>query len=227
MNSFNKLISLILFITSFSINAQQPKKQLALNDFNEGDYTSYEINKVIPLEIRPQVLLALSYYPELKDIKIVFRFKKRNTPLTSRPRITHVFKRKKNRIHVITISTKTSSKFSPILFKNLPFNAQVGVLGHELGHITQYIKTTSLQLIGLSLQLFNNQFVDDFEFLTDLTSINHGLGYQLYSWSKFVRKELNITEWKGTSHNNTLEKKKERYMNPQTILKHIESSSIY
>jgi len=225
MKHISKLVLLVLFISSFSLCAQQPIEKLEINDFNKADYTSYETNKVIPKDIRPQILLALSYYPELKDVKIIFRFKKRTTPLTSRPRITHVFKRKKNRTHIITISTESSSHLSPILFKNLPFNAQVGVIGHELGHITQYINTNSWQLIGLSFKLFNNKFTDNFEYQTDFACIKHGLGHQLLDWSKFVRKQLNITDWKGATNNSS--SLKERYMNPDTIIKHMDSLAIY
>jgi hypothetical protein len=211
-------------------NTQKPVKEFDSASYDSILYEDYATNKKIPQSIRPQVLTALSFYPELKDSKIIFRFKKRKTPLTSRPRIFSVFRGKKKRAYVITLSSETKKHLAPILFSKLPYNAQVGVLGHEIGHIVEYKEKSSVQLIGLSLKLFNSTFVDSFEFETDKRTIEHGLGYQLLDWSIFVRQALNITEWKGASKELSAGNKPEvnqRYMNPETIRKYIKNSEVY
>lgn len=178
----------------------------------------------------PQVLTALSFYPELRNVRIKFRVRKRKTPLTSRPRILSVFRKKKNRNYVITISNATTDRLTPILLSNLPYNAQIGVLGHELAHISHYNTQNTFQLIGLSLGMLRSTYVDEFEWNTDKSTIEHGLGYQLYDWSSYVRNALNIREWLGASQDvldADLLKPKERYMNPKTILKHIQSNEQY
>ena len=210
--------------------AQQPRKFYEPTDFDETYYGQFEQRKRIPKEIRVPVLLALSHYPQLKDKRIAFRLRKRRTPLTSRPRILSALLPKAWRAYVITISTKTTKTFSPILFKKLPFNAKIGVLGHEIAHVLDYKERTSLQIMGLAFRLGNSDFVDRFEFQTDAAAIEQGLGYQLLDWSIFVRRSLNVQEWKGASKElesgNALGAQ-QRYMNPATIRAYMKKNPIY
>ncbi len=217
-----KHICLAIFLIGNMAYGQTPQVSFSKDAFQLEPYRSFKANKSYPQEMEQQVLTALAYYPELKDTKIIFRFKKRNTPLTSRPRFFHVFKGKKNRAYVITISTKTKDAFAPILFHNLPYNAQIGVLAHEIGHIVTYKKKSSFQILGIAFKLLNAKFVDRFEYDTDLTAIAHGMGHQLYDWSVYVRKALNIVEWNGITNSG-----QERYMNPTTIQGYMQSSGIY
>ena len=212
----------MVFLYAFWAHGQVPKEHFDEAAFNSGAYLDFATQKKYPKQIEKPLLTALSYYPELKDTKIIFRLKKRNTPLTSRPRFFHVFKGKKKRVYVITISTKTLKTFEPILFHNLPYNAQIGVLAHELGHIVTYKQKSSFQILGIALKLLNAKFVDRFEYETDHIAIQHGMGHQLFGWSVFVRKALKIEEWNGISNNGN-----ERYMNPQTIQRHMQSLERY
>lgn len=220
----------LLFISCVHIYAQVPNRKFEKNAYNSIRYSKYGNNKKIPNEVKPQVLLALSFYPELSNTKIIFRYRKRKTPLSSRPQIWSTFKKRKNRTYVISISTKSTLKLTPILFSNLPYNAQIGVLGHELAHITEYNSKNSWQLLGLYLKLLKAENVDEFEFNTDLTCIEHGLGYQLHDWSQYVRQALHIPEWRGASKANYNKKSKLqnlRYMNPSTIKSTMSNYSIY
>jgi len=223
------LIFLIFFIATYAC-AQIPVELFQKENFDIDGYSDWSLNKTIPTSIRAQVLTALSYYPELKELKVVFRLKKRKTPLTSRPRISSIFRRNKNRTYVITISTKSNERLEPILFQNLPYNAQIGVIGHELGHIVEYNSKRSFQILGLSFKILSPKFVNSFEFNTDRVAIEHGLGYQLKDWSVFVRKALKITEWQGASKDvdaGNATDVDQRYMNPETIQKYIDNTSIY
>ena len=66
--------------------------------------------------------------------------------------------------------------------------------------------------------------MDAFEYNTDKRSIQHGLGYQLLSWSEEVRSKLNLNQWGGA---NKPERKRERYMNPETIKKSMQAITEY
>lgn len=213
-----------------SVYGQSPKVKYTPEDFHISDYENFEFRKKFPEAIKAQVLTALSYYPQLQRTRIIFRFKKRKTPLTSRPRISHVFLPKKWRTYVITISTETTANLAPILFSKLPYNAQIGVLGHEIAHILEYTSQTSFQLIGLGFKIGNPSFTDQFEFKTDERTIANGLGYQLLDWSTFVRKALNIVEWKGASEeleSGNVPEASQRYMNPGTIKRYMLQYSMY
>lgn len=219
-------LGFLFYFTFFSISvtAQTPVKQFTVNEYNNDLYSINNNKKKIPDEIKSQALIALSFYPELENRHITFRFRKRTTPLSSRPRLFSLFKRKKNRRYVITISTKTTSSLEPILLMNLPYNAQIGVLGHEIGHIIEYNQKKNLQIIGLAFKLLNSKYVNSFELNTDRIAIEHGLGYQLHNWSSYVRKALDIEEWKGAAGTSLVN---QRYMNPETIEKEMEHYSIY
>lgn len=221
-----RFLGFLFYFISFgiSVTAQTPVKQFMASEYNNDLYSIYRNDKRIPDEIKEQALIALSFYPELENRHITFRFRKRKTPLSSRPRLFSLFKRKKNRRYVITISTKTTSRLAPILFVNLPYNAQIGVLGHEIGHIVEYNQKKNIQIMGLAFKMLNSKYINGFEFNTDRIAIEHGLGYQLYDWSSYVRKALNIEEWKGAAGTSSTN---QRYMNPETIEKEMGMYSIY
>ena len=220
----------LLLLSISNAKAQVPIKNFDGKVFDADNYSDFTSNKKIPEAIHSQTLRALSFYPELKNTHIIFRFRKRRTPLSSRPQVLSTFKRKYNRKYVITISTKSNKKLAPILFFNLPYNAQIGVLGHELGHISEYQRMKTGQLLTLIFNLLSSKYTDEFEFNTDLIGINHGLGFQLYDWSKYVRSALDIPEWRGADDFYSSNDKgvlKQRYMNPKTIERFILLNTMY
>jgi len=182
-------------------------------------------NKVIPSQFDTIVKLALLYFPELDKTKIIIREKKQASPLTARPNIFAFFRNADKRKYIITISNKSSSRFSPILLSNLSFNSQIGVVGHELSHISEYNKKHGLYFIKLLFMQLNKNKIDQLEYDTDLRCIERGLGYQLLSWSTEVRLKLSLTKWKGIKLLNN--KGRERYMNPESILTEISRLAFY
>ena len=179
-------------------------------------------NKTIPIEFDSIINIALAYYPELCSTKIKFKGKRKMAPLSARPTLVSIFRRPSKRTYLIFISNKTNPKFSPILLKNLSLNAQIGVIGHELGHLSEYQSKRFFFFISLALKHFSKKSIDKFEFNTDKRCIEHNLGYQLLAWSKEVREKLNMNKWGGANN-----PKRERYMNPDTIQNIINSSTNY
>lgn len=78
----------------------------------------------------------------------------------------------------------------------------------------------------LLIEIFSKKQVDEFESRTDLICIHHGLGYQLLDWSTSVRENLKIENWRG-ANNIEFKAKKERYLNPDSIIHEIKILSIY
>ncbi|TEB40289.1 hypothetical protein D0809_31370, partial [Flavobacterium circumlabens] len=92
-------------------------------------------------------------------------------------------------------------KLKPILLENLSFNAQIGVLGHELSHVSDYsTKGFGKMMNLLRIELLSKDKVDAFESQTDLYCIEHGLGYQLLDWSKSVRENIKLDFWRGANN---------------------------
>lgn len=217
-------------LAPLSVMAQTTVLCFDQNCIDTAFYGKFSNKKFIPDMVRNSALIALSWYPELKETKIIFRLRKRLTPLSSRLQYTSIFRSKKRRVYVITISRSSNSRFAQIIFSNLPFNAQIGVIGHELAHISYFNCKRIPELAGLYFKKINTKFVDRYEFNTDSACINHGLGYQLCEWSEYVRRSLKIKEWKGTNadyYHEGYVKMRQRYMNPETIKEHIARSSFY
>ncbi len=188
--------------------------------------TEYGQHKLVAAPFEKQCLIALSFYPELKDIRIVFKVKKAFIPLSARPTTwSLLFLPAKKRSYQVIISKQTTDKLEPILLQNLSFNAQIGVLGHELAHTSYYTKKTGIAIIGIAIRYFSGSFRNRFEFENDRRTIDHGLGYQLLAWSSDVRKAMKTSNWQGAAKAD--DGQTEGYMNPNTIEKIIRTHTLY
>ena len=214
----NIIIIHLIFLAFLSQTHAQvlPQKEITpafiATHFND----SLLLNKQMDSTFKQQISGALMFYPELKYIKIKFKVKKAIVPLSARPRVWATFQKPKNRKYLIIISSASIGKLEPILLKNLSFNAQVGVLGHEISHISDFNQRRGLYFIKLLFMQFSKKAMDIFENNTDRRTIEHGLGYQLLAWSTEVRHNLKIKEWGGAAKNGIQER--ERYMSPKTIM---------
>ena len=217
------VISLFLNVNYFA--------QTVIKEFNQDSisvylpYATSTQNKIILSEYNNAIKIALLYYPELEKTKIKFRIRKQASPLAARPSVFAIFRKASKRKYIITISNKTGSKFSTIMLSHLSFNSQIGVIGHELGHISDYNKKHGFYFIKLLFMHLSKKVMDKFEYHTDMCCIDHGLGYQLLSWSKEVRLKLNLVQWKGIKQLDNAGR--ERYMNPESIIKEMMQNKIY
>lgn len=226
----NLLAILLLFLIPCLAVCQFPQKNFNRDSLPESYFTElkkeYGYKKEYPSQFEKQILIALSYYPELKNTPILFRSRIRHTPANTRVAWGSFFESRKRRHYVITISDSTEPMLMPLLFKNLPFNAQVAVMGHELSHVADFITRSSLWFINHAASNVSAKYVDRFEYNTDARCIAHGLGYQLLIWSSFVRMKMNTVNWDGPDYAHR-PKRRERYMNPATIQKRINENPIY
>ena len=177
--------------------------------------------KEIPKQFEKPILTALSYFPELKNVHIVFRIKKAYSGLTTKPNFAGVFKRKDHRTYIITISNETIDTLRPLLLQNLTFEQQVGVIGHELSHVVDFNSKNFPQTLGIGIGHISKKYIDKMEFNTDRICIQHGLGKYLLAYSKHVRETMHVHNWRGSDFVNkgNGNGKYERYMNPDTIEK--------
>jgi len=147
-------------------------------------------NKGLPPGFEIAGAIAYSAYPELKDVEINMVFMNGGAPMEARPEIITLFGLRRSRRYQILLNNEQQSYFEPILLRSLPFDAQVGVLAHELGHIVFYEQLNTLQLGKWGLNYLRD---DDFrarhERSTDLMPVYHGLGSQIYQYAYFVRKD--------------------------------------
>ncbi|MEY3236508.1 MAG: hypothetical protein RI883_609 [Bacteroidota bacterium] len=171
-----------------------------------------------PKENESQVLIALSYFPDLKCKEIIFKKRKINTTLNARPTIgSLIFSKRKNRTYVIRINSTTSD--SVISLKNIPFNAEIGLFAHEFSHFLDYQSRSVFGIIARGISYSNKTSKAKFEKEIDLQTIKKGLGWQLYDWSNYVQNESNATgKYKQFKYNT--------YMTPLEILKVIQPLTV-
>lgn len=209
--------------------AQQPVAMFKRGDFLEADSVrlaqAYGHNKQLPARYALQALIALSYFPELKDTRIKFIVRPAYSLLQTKPMVRGIFSRRKRQF-TITISDSSYWKLEPIRLDPMNFNAQVGVIGHELSHVADFLHRSFFNLAASGIKHLSSKYIDRFEFMTDSICIAHGLGYQLLAWSTFVRATLHTDNYDGAD-NIDKPMMHERYMNPETIKKRIAANPIY
>jgi len=162
---------------------------------------NFGTNKKIPPEIKLQTLIALSYYPKYKNLKIQFSYKKINSTMVCLPDWRDFFKKAENRKYKIHINNHPENQMG-VAFEQIPFNAQIGVIGHELAHIEDYLHKNIFSLLLTAFLYLTPNFRSKYEKKTDLLTINHGLGWQLYDFTYFV---LN-SNYAAESYKKTIQK---------------------
>lgn len=176
-------------------------------------------NKTYPAELELQCLVALSFYPELKNTAIEFRFGKLNFTMTAKPKFNSFVRDKQLRQYVVTIEKLGSSK-NNIEWSELSFNAMVGWIGHELGHIVHYSHKTNSGVAFIGVKYAFPGYRRKMERFTDQIAIQHDLGYALYEGVDFTMNRSHATE-----HYKKCQQK--YYLQPDEIIARIHSKQTW
>jgi len=147
-------------------------------------------NKKLPRGYGLQALVALSHYPELKDIAIEFIYKETDATAYCRPVFSTMIMPSRERTYRVVISKKIRKSKEAVRFHNLSFSAQIGVIGHELGHISYFIGKSAMEMAEIGLKYIgDNDFKRKLEIGTDLIAIEHGFGNQLIEYARLVEEQ--------------------------------------
>jgi hypothetical protein len=178
-------------------------------------HTVYGGNKRLPDGYELQALLALSHFPELRRVRIEFTVKRAIVPLVSYVRLPSVFRKPGERRYRIVISSKSFAGMEPMLLANLPFDAQVGILGHEVAHTVEYLEKGALGMLGVPFCSLRRRCREPFEQGTDRRAIDYGLGWQLYGYYRYV---WDVQRSAGNADGGYAK----TYMTPREILSYME-----
>ncbi len=226
MNFKIKLVYKILFvILSYNpgLYAQVPIPCRYIDSANfaknkETLLTKFGSNKFFIPRFRLQCLIALSYYPSLKDVHIDFVFLNITTTMQCRPTIHSIIQNLSQKEYIIYINN--SKDFEGVLLENVPFNAQIGVIGHELAHIIDYENKNTIGVINRGLDYLSDEKKKEYEQFIDSLTIKNGLGWQLYDWADFVLNKSNASkEYKDFKRNT--------YLTPEQIKSYINKDEVY
>lgn len=161
---------------------------------------------------RLPVLIALSYYPELRHATIVVKRKKIRTTMVARPLLKALFK-KKNKHYELVINNDPGFKGVP--FADVPFNAKIGVVGHELAHFLDYEHKNNFQLLRTLFQYLYKKGRTRYEHAIDYLTIFKGLGWQLKDWAQW-------SMYDSPADEGYKQFKRSVYLGPREIHTHIE-----
>lgn len=206
------------------------ERKTSFRRLNDSSYhqllKTFSNNKQLPPGYEEQTLIALSHFPELKDTKIKWVITEAYTPISTQPDLENLFNKKNKRGYIITISSKTIDTLKHLMFSNLSFDAQVGIMGHELSHVLDFSSKSLLRSFGNLIGHLSARFMDKMEYNTDLICIQHGLGKELLAYSQHVRKTMHVHNWRGVDYVYNNPGGRERYMNPATIEKYNHDNSL-
>src|SRR5690554_6292557 len=180
----NTLLVLILFLNPLlSMDRLQDQLESIIpDDLPElvSNLEKFGVNKDIPDEIREVTLRALSHYPELLDVKIDFQFqnKIRGSVMQAQPKIgSLLFNNKDNRSYRIKISRHLELLDERVPIEELPHEVLLGWIGHELGHIKDYLERSMANMVSFGIRyVLSDRFVTQAEIAADSYSVANGLG---------------------------------------------------
>jgi len=145
-------------------------------------------HKIIPPAYETVILYALSYFPELRDRRIRFVVKNKGTyPLETVTSFGSLLIPGAKRSFTITILEEADHPVKMALLSNLPIEAQVGAIAHELSHVVR-------MCAGGTGALVEHKFARKtegrrkHERATGVIAIEHGLGFELYVHAAYIRK---------------------------------------
>nr|WP_324721396.1 hypothetical protein [Salinimicrobium sp. HB62] len=180
----------------------------------EEEKIIYKENKIIPESILNEAKIALSYYPELEDVEIEFKFKQdiKKSFMQAQPKISNLFKGKKNRSYYVFISNKFLIEDEEFSMADVPSEVLIGWLGHELGHIMDYRHKSALGLVIFGARYITSEnYIKEAERAADTYAVNSGMGDYILATKDFI-----------LNHSHLSDSYKERiarlYLSPEEIL---------
>ena len=183
--------------------------------------TSQE-NKIIPQNIKEEALTALSFYPELKDASITFKFKDqiKKSTMQAQPTWGSFFKRKKKREYIILISREIQIENESFTITDIPADVITGWLGHELGHVMDYRDRNNFGMLIFGFKyLFSKRHIKEVERTADTIAIAHGMGDYILRTKNYILDQANISE----HYKNRI---RSFYMSPEEVMELINEEKL-
>lgn len=171
--------------------------QFLAPDSTQADLNAFKSHKEIPKVIETNVLKALSYYPELKQVNIRFVFKQHinKSVMQARPIALTLLRKKEKRVYQINISALFQLTNTAIPIHHLPDEVMIGWIGHELGHIMDYEQRSTWSIIGFGIAyLFSNKFIQKAERTADTFAVEHGIGRYIIHTKRFILGNADIPQ---------------------------------
>lgn len=154
---------------------------------------------------------AAQAFPELNGTSVEVRRKHIGTMMAARPKPGFIFKKPEKRKYVIFITDKPEMNAEKI-YSGMSYEAQLGVLGHELSHILDYNKKNNWQMLGFGIKyVFRKKAI---EAETDMTAVERGFGEELIEYTRYIHQSPHVNR-------KYLMKKKKFYLSASELEKNL------
>lgn len=151
-----------------------------------------------PRELRGAVERVRTYYPELDSVKISF-YRTTNfqgSIMQAQPVKNSLWRRAALREYKIEMQPEIKLQNDTVPITTIPEDIMVGWLGHELGHVVDYTRYSSLGLIGLGIGYsLSDRYLMKVEMRADSIAAAHGLGPEIIAVKRFILEEKAFPEW--------------------------------
>lgn len=154
-------------------------------------------NHIIPNSIENEAKMALSFYPELRETSIEFKFKKniKKSTMLAQPTFGSFFRSRKKRAYIILISEKFKIENQEFLTTQIPSEVLIGWLGHELGHVMDYSERSNLNLIWFGIKyLLSDRSIIEAERAADTYAVKHGMDKYILETKDFILNHAHISK---------------------------------
>lgn len=144
-----------------------------------------------------EVQIALSHYPDLRETPIEFRFKKKikKSFMQAQPKLSGLFKNKKNRSYLIMIRESFHIENENFQISEISSEVLTGWIGHELGHVMDYQEKSGFNLLLFGFKyLTSSGFIKEAERAADTFAVNHGMGDYILATKKFIMNHPHLSK---------------------------------
>jgi hypothetical protein len=175
---FKYLLLVLMMLSAANMNGQVSSELLQFGN-----------NKTIPTAIERNVLTALSFFPELNNCKINFRFKKniKSSVMQAQPQFASLLRARRRRRYNINISEQFKLIHTRMPILQIPDTVMIGWIGHELGHILDYESKTNGGMVAFGYRYyFHEAFVRRAEMMADSLAVERGMGDYIVATKRFI-----------------------------------------
>ena len=157
----------------------------------------YQNNKIIPESILNEAKIALSYYPELEDVEIEFRFKEdiKKSFMQAQPKLSNLFKGRNHRSYYVFMSSKFAIEKEEFSMADVPSEVLIGWLGHELGHIMDYRDKSAMGLVIFGFRYITSaNYIKKAERAADTYAVHGGMGEYILATKNFILNHSHLSD---------------------------------
>ncbi len=189
-------IFLWIFILGFTNQVQildsdaTSTEAIQFSEFQEESDTTYFKNKIIPEELLIPVMEALSFFPDLEDVDISFVFRENigGSIMQAQPKVFSLFlNSKEERKYKVKITRNLVLGDEIIPIEEVPHDALVGWIGHELGHIMDYLDRSSANMMRFGMKyMLSQKSLTEAELTADGYAIGCGMGHHILANKNYI-----------------------------------------